>query len=114
MREFILVFRRDYHTEEVQPTAEQIANFLKPWQDWYSELESGGKLARPIRRLDAKGRIVFKDNVVTSGPYKEVKESIGGMIAIRAESYEEADEIVKCCPILQLGINVEIRITPDL
>ena len=110
MSEFILLFRRDYQTEELQPSTDQIQKYLKPWQDWFTELASSDKLARPIKRLDAKGRIIVKDNIVTTGPYIELTESIGGMIILKAENYEEAIEIVKTCPILQLGVNVEIRI----
>jgi hypothetical protein len=46
---------------------------------------------------------------VINGPYAEVKESIGGLILIRAVDYAVAAEIAKGCPILALGGNVEIR-----
>lgn len=111
MSEFILLFRRDYQTEELQPSSEQIEKYLKPWQDWVTELASGNKLARPLKRLDAKGRIIVKNKIVTQGPYIELTESIGGMIILKAENYGEAVETVKSCPILQLGVNVEIRMS---
>lgn len=113
MVEFILLFRRDYQSAELQPSAKQVENFLRPWQNWFSELVTGGKLVRPIR-LDATGRAVFQNEMVTCGPYIELKESIGGIVVINAENYDDAVAIVKCCPILQLGINVEIRMATDL
>ncbi|MGX7835749.1 YciI family protein, partial [Campylobacter fetus subsp. venerealis] len=55
-----------------------------------------------------------KDQVL-NGPYVEIKEAIGGMIFIKASSYEEAAEIARGCPVLTLGGNVEIRkaVTPS-
>jgi hypothetical protein len=52
---------------------------------------------------------VNASQVVTDGPYLEIKEAIGGYTLIRAESLEEAAEISKGCPILLAGGNVEVR-----
>jgi hypothetical protein len=58
---------------------------------------------------------VRADKNVINGPYVEIKESIGGMIFVSAADYEEATEIAKGCPILEVGGNVEIRkaVTPE-
>jgi hypothetical protein len=56
-----------------------------------------------------KGKVVKANKSVTNGPYVEIKESIGGMAIIKANSYEEAAEIAQGCPILEFGGNVEIR-----
>jgi len=53
--------------------------------------------------------VVRQNNTVTNGPYAEIKESLGGLFLIRAESYEEAVEIAKGCPVLQYGAVVEVR-----
>jgi len=115
MNEFLLIFRRDFSTKEDQPSPEQLQNLLKPWQDWFGGIAAQDKLARPLQRWDGKGKIVKSGKVVMDGPYAEIKESIGGMIIIRAADYEEAAEIAKGCPILGLGGNVEIRmaVTPE-
>jgi len=47
--------------------------------------------------------------VVTNGPYAEIKEIIGGLIIVRADSIEEATEMTNGCPILSVGGNIEIR-----
>lgn len=109
MNEFVLVFRRDYTTAEVQPTPEQYQEHLKQWQAWYGKLNAEDRLARAVQRIDPAGRISRRYNSVENGPYTEVKESIGGLLIIKASGYDEAAEIAKGCPILELGGNVEIR-----
>jgi hypothetical protein len=60
-------------------------------------------------RLGNEGRTVKPGNVITNGPYAEVKEIVGGLSIFRAESIEEALELANNCPILNAGGNVEIR-----
>jgi len=115
MNEFLLIFRRDFSTKEDRPSPEQLQNSLERWQDWFGGIAAQNKLARPLQRWDGKGKVVKPTKVVTDGPYAEIKESIGGMIFVKAEDYDEAAEIAKGCPILDLGGNVEIRmaVTPE-
>lgn len=115
MNEFLLIFRRDFTSKEDQPSPDQLQHALKDWQDWFGEIAGLDRLARPLQRWDAQGKIVKADKMVTDGPYAEIKESIGGMIFIWAEDYEEAAEIAKGCPILSMRGSVEIRkaATPD-
>jgi hypothetical protein len=109
MNEFLLIFRRDFASKEAQPSPEELQTSLKQWQDWFGGIAAQNKLARPLQRWDGEGRIVKPNKTVINGPYAEIKESIGGLIIVKAKDYEEAAEIAKGCPILQLGGNVEIR-----
>jgi hypothetical protein len=59
--------------------------------------------------LFASGKVVKGDNVITDGPYTEIKELIGGYTLVKAESLDEAAELAKGCPILAFGGNVEVR-----
>lgn len=108
MNEFLLIFRRDFTTREIQPSPEELQQHFQHWQQWFGKLTAQDKLARPLQRWDGKG-IIVNGKEVTNGPYAEIKESIGGMILIKAADYDEAAEIAKECPILELGGNVEIR-----
>jgi hypothetical protein len=48
--------------------------------------------------------------VVTDGPFGEIKETIGGLITVKADSVEEAVEFAKGCPVLQgEGNTMEVR-----
>lgn len=109
MNEFLLVFRRDYKTKEIQPSPEQLQAHLTKWRDWLGTLREQDKLARPPQPWDTGGKVVNSDKTVTNGPYAEIKESIGGFIVIKADSYEEALKIAEGSPILELGGSVEVR-----
>ena len=111
MEEFLLVFRRDNTTTTTQPSPEEIQASLKPWQDWVNSIAAQNKLARPPQRWSAEGRVLKQNNVVTNGPYAEIKESIGGLLFIKAADFDEAVAIAQGCPILQSpwNGNVEVR-----
>jgi hypothetical protein len=109
MKEFLLVFRREYVGNELSPSPEQLQAMMKPWQDWMGSIAAQNKLVNSGNRLDSEGRVVRPDKVVTNGPYVETKEAIGGYIIVRAASIDEAAELSKDCPILYVGGNVEVR-----
>ena len=109
MKEFLLVFRRDYVARETQPSPEQMQAMMKPWEDWMGSLAAQNKLANAGNRLSSDGRVVKPGGVITDGPFVEIKEGIGGYIIVRASSIDEAATLSKDCPILQIGGNVEVR-----
>ena len=109
MNEFLLIFRRDFSNKETQPSPEQLQESLKQWQDWFGSIAAQDKLSRPLQRWDTQGKVVQSTKNVVNGPYAEIKESIGGLIFLKVDTYDEALEIAKGCPILDLGGNVEVR-----
>ncbi len=109
MKEFLLVFRRDFVANEAQPSPEQMQAMMKHWQDWMGGLAAQNKLASSGNRLGSEGRVVTPDKMITNGPYVEIKEAIGGYIIIKAGSIDEAAELSKGCPILAIKGNVEVR-----
>ncbi|HTF03589.1 MAG TPA: YciI family protein [Bacteroidia bacterium] len=109
MNEFLLVFRRDAVSNEPAMSPEQMQAMMKPWQDWMGSLAAQNKLVDAGNRLEPDGYVVKPNNVVTNGPYVEVKEAVGGYTIIRANSLEEAMELSKDCPILKVGGTVEVR-----
>ena len=72
---------------------------------WQRELDEAGV----VRLAELMALRLKPGNIVTNGPYAEIKEILGGLSIIRAESMEEAAEIAKNCPILSVGGNVEVR-----
>ena len=82
---------------------------MKPWQDWLGNIAAQNKLVSPGNRLANEGYVVKPGDVITNGPYVEVKEAVGGYTIIKAESLEEATETSKGCPVLVNGGSVEIR-----
>ena len=48
--------------------------------------------------------------MVTDGPHIESKEVVGGFSVVQAESYDEAVEVARGCPITFVpGAEIEIR-----
>jgi len=81
----------------------------QPWMDWMGSVAAQNKLANQGNRLDSAGKVVRPNNVVTNGPYVEMKEAIGGYTIVKTDSLDEAVEVAKGCPILNVGGTVEVR-----
>jgi hypothetical protein len=113
MNEFLIAIHRDLKNKDASPSPEQMQASIKPFQDWIAGIAAQNKLVAPPKRWDLEGRVVKNDNV-TNGPYAEIKESLGGLILIRAEDYDEAVEIAKGCPVLKWGVVVEVRMAIPL
>ena len=108
MKEFLLVFRADY--KSMRPnTAEESKAIMDQWMNWISGIAAQNKLTNPGSSLAGAGKVVRPDNVITDGPYAEIKELIGGYTIVKADTLEEAAELAKNCPILEIGGNVEVR-----
>lgn len=109
MKEFLLVFRRDFNSDEAQPSPEQMQNMMSEWQNWMGSIAAQNKLASSGNRLSSEGRVVKANNVITNGPYVELREAVGGYIIVKSSTIDEAAELAKGCPIFKIGGNVEVR-----
>ena len=108
MKDFLLIYRMDY-TLAQQRTMEEAQAMTKKWMDWIGSIAAQNKLVDRGNRLEVTGKVVKPGNVVTNGPFTDIKESLGGYSLIRAEDYEAAVELAKGCPVLTVGGNVEVR-----
>jgi len=106
MKEFMMLFRHE--PADYQPSPEDIQESIKHWENWIGGIAAQGKFGS-TNQLGYEGKTIKPGNVITDGPYAEVKEIIGGYIIVKAESLEEAVEMAKGCPILQIGGHVEVR-----
>jgi len=108
MKEFLLIFRNDFKNLPLH-SPEKMQATTKKWMDWIGGIAAQDKLFDRGNRLASSGKVVKPYNVITDGPYSEIKESVGGYSIIKAPSYEDAVEIAKGCPVLKDGGNVEVR-----
>jgi len=108
MKEFLLIFRADYSLIAERSPEERQA-MTQRYMDWISGIAEKGKLVDRGNRLAPTGKVVAGGDVITNGPYTEVKEFVGGYSVIKAESDEEAASLVKGCPVFELNGRVEIR-----
>jgi hypothetical protein len=108
MDEFILIFRHEDGLKVASP--EQIQIWMQQTRDWMATISSKNKLVGGNGLPFADSRVVWPKNVVTNGPFGEIKETIGGYIIVKADSVDEAVQYAKGCPVLQGdGNSVEVR-----
>jgi hypothetical protein len=108
MDEYILIFRHEDGNKVASP--EQIQIWMKQTMDWIGGIAAQNKFSGGNGLSFVDGRVVRPKNLVTNGPFGEIKETIGGYIMVKADSVEEAVEFAKGCPILQgEGNSVEVR-----
>lgn len=115
MKEFVLVFRNS-ENPNAKPSPEQMQEIMTNWMNWMGSIAAQDKLADKGNRLSmSEAKTVKPNNVVTDGPYTEIKEFINGYIVVKVNTIEEAIAIAQECPILLIGGNVEVRkvVTPD-
>ena len=109
MDEYLIIMRLDLITAAAQPSPEQLQVYMKQYQDWVGGIAAQNKFVSGTG-LSTEGKVLKPDNVITDGPYAEIKESIAGFITIRAKDFEEATSFAKACPILKgAGNSVEVR-----
>ncbi len=92
--------------EQPSSPSEMEAMYAKyqQWQDKFADniVDMGNKLT-------SVGAVVRQD-VVSDGPYVELKEVIGGYMTIRAESLGEAVAVMQAGPMLENpGVSIELR-----
>lgn len=104
----MLIFRHQDGAQVASP--EQLQIWIKQTTDWVGGIAAQNKLAGKNGLLFDDAHVVHHNNVVTNGPFGEIKETIGGYIIVKADSVEEAIEFAKGSPVLQgEGNTVEVR-----
>ncbi|NLR59345.1 transcription initiation protein [Chitinophaga polysaccharea] len=105
MKEFVLIFRLSNQSQE-KPSAEQMQERM----NWLAGIAAQNKLVDKGNTLSpVSAKTVRPDNVVTDGPYTEIKEFVSGYIIVKTNTIEEAVEMAKANPIFKLGGNIEVR-----
>jgi hypothetical protein len=108
MEEYLIIMRLDLIAKDAQPSPEQMQIYMKMYHDWVGGIAAQNKFVGG-KGLSTEGKVIKAGNVVTDGPYAEVKESIAGYIIVRAEDFNDALEMARACPILQGDNSVEVR-----
>jgi hypothetical protein len=108
MDEFMLIFRHEDGNQLASP--EQMQVWMKQTMDWIGGIAAQNKFSGGNGLPFEDARVVRSNNVVTNGPFGEIKETIGGYIIVKANSVDEAIEFAKGSPVLQgEGNSVEVR-----
>jgi len=108
MKDFLFVYRNN-PANLPAGSPEEMQALTQKWMDWIGGIAAQNKLTDRGNRLSSEGMVLKPGNVITDGPYTEIKELIGGYSIIKVETYEEAVEIAKGCPVFTVGGSVEVR-----
>lgn len=103
----MMIFRHAPDPNRVVSPEQMQAN-IRLWQDWIGSIAARGKFLS-TGQLGPEAKTLQADNVITDGPYAEVKEIVGGYLIVKATSLEEAIQLADGCPILLMGGHVEVR-----
>jgi hypothetical protein len=83
---------------------------MQKWMAWFKELADSGHVKDRGQPLERAGKLVNgKRKAVTDGPFAEAKDVVGGYTLILAKDLNEAAELSKGCPILEVDGQVEVR-----
>jgi hypothetical protein len=111
MSQFIYLYRTsDAARQESMGTPERAQQNMQRWMAWLKELDAKGHLKDHGQPLEPTGRVVRgKNKAITDGPYAEAKDLIGGFSIVEARDIDQAVELSRGCPGLDVGGVVEVR-----
>ena len=108
MKEFALIFRLT-DISDFKPSQEQVQERM----NWLASIAAQNKLVDKGNRLlpmPGTAKVVKSKDLVTDGPYTEIKEFISGYIIVKTDHIDEAIEMAKANPIFdQVGGSIEVR-----
>jgi hypothetical protein len=108
--EFMFLFR--FNPEGPQPTEEEMAESQQQWGPFIGGIAQKGKLVS-THQLGFNGVQISSSGETSEGIYMSESLTLGGNMIVSAGNMEEATEMAKGCPILQMGGTIEVReITP--
>jgi hypothetical protein len=107
--QYLLLGRGTHWDKGLSP--EEIQQIMSRANAWFERISRQGK-AKAGQPLAHEGKIVSgkKGQTVTDGPFAESKEAIAGYVLLQVNDLDEAVEIAKEWPILEIhGVSIEVR-----
>ena len=94
-----------------QGTPDEIEAGMKEVYGWFEKWGPTGRIASGGARLDraSTARTIAPGPIVTDGPFAEMKEAIGGIVILEADTIEDAIEVAQTWPRLTGSTRVEVR-----
>jgi hypothetical protein len=116
MSEFLFLYRSDLEQrKKAMGTPEAAQRSMEAWMAWMRDLDAKGHLKDPGQPLDQAGKVVRgSKQLVTDGPFAEVKDLVLGFTVVKARDLGQAAELAKGCPILRGEGTVEVRPVVDM
>jgi hypothetical protein len=108
MKEYLLIFRMNITSPEMQPSDEQKTEYMNQWNAWMAKVL--GKKITSGNHLSQIGKVLSYGNTETDGPYESDGQSVAGYFVIKVKDFDEALYLARQCPILSgKNTSVEVR-----
>ena len=91
-----------------RPSEQELAAMQEQWGSFIGNLAISEKLVSTYR-LGFEGKNIQPDATITDGILISEEKTVSGNMVVKANSLEEASELAKGCPILNMGGTVEVR-----
>ena len=92
---------------------EEIQAIIGRYMAWSQALREKNRLLGGEKLHDRSGRVLSRaatgQVVLRDGPFAETKETIGGYFLLECRDYDEAVELARTCPHLELCGTIEVR-----
>jgi hypothetical protein len=106
MSEFVYFYRGG----QTGRSPERMQQMMQKWMAWFKELADQGHVIDRGQPLEQADKLVKgSKKAVTDGPFAEAKDVIGGFTLIEARDLDQAVELSKGCPIMEVDGAVEVR-----
>jgi hypothetical protein len=108
MKDFLVLLRED-DGRTIQHSASEMEKHQLNWKNWLEAANQKGRLTGG-KALTLRGNVIRNFGAqISEGPYANGKEIVGGYLLIKAESLEEATELMKSCPVFESDGFAEVR-----
>ena len=89
---------------------------LERYMAWLQDLRNRGKYVTSQKLHDQTGRrLTIRGGEVIDGPFIESKDAIGGFVLIEADSLDEATDLARGCPNLDMQNGyMEVRVIEEV
>ncbi|HKF42912.1 MAG TPA: YciI family protein, partial [Thermoanaerobaculia bacterium] len=107
MSEFVFLYRGGDPSARTPERAQEV---MQKWMAWFKGMAEKGHVKNQGLPLERTGKLVKgKQKIVVDGPFAETKDVVGGFTLIEARDIDQAVELSKGCPILEVDGVVEVR-----
>ncbi|RKG65582.1 transcription initiation protein [Corallococcus sp. CA054B] len=109
-RYLMLLHENPAHFAAMSPA--ELQAIVEEYARWSDGLLQEGRLLQGEKLCDEGGRRLTQQGgqvLVSDGPYAEVKDVVGGLFILSADSYDAAVALARTCPHLRYGGEVELR-----
>lgn len=110
MAEYLLILGgADMDKRSTSP--EFARQMLERYTAWIQDLRDANRFVDGRKLYDQTGRrLTFRGGEVMDGPFIESKDAVGGIFIVRADSLDQATDLARSCPGLDLQHGyIEVR-----